>query len=48
MLVEPIDDILDSAADYQLTSTPDWAMMEPFNQWPPIQTGFLLFNPVSS
>jgi TolA-binding protein len=48
MLVEPIDDILDSAADYQLTTTADWAMMEPQNQWPPIQTGFLLFNPVSS
>jgi regulator of replication initiation timing len=48
MLLEPLDDIFDSAADYQLTTTPDWAMMETINQWPPIQTGFLLFNPVSS
>jgi hypothetical protein len=26
MLIEPIDDILDGAEKYQLTTTPDWPM----------------------
>lgn len=45
MLVESIDMVLDSSAHYMLTTTPDWNMMEGPNPWPPIQSGFLLFNP---
>merc|ERR1740127_304890 len=45
MLFEPLDDVFELSKDFSLTSTIDWGMVQRNGRFPPIQTGFLLFNP---
>ena len=45
MLLEPLDDVFEDTEDIPLSTTIDWEMVENQGRFPPLQTGFLLFNP---
>eukprot|EP00658_Telonema_sp_P-2_P063352 TRINITY_DN5208_c0_g1_i3.p1 TRINITY_DN5208_c0_g1~~TRINITY_DN5208_c0_g1_i3.p1 ORF type:complete len:468 (+),score=121.97 TRINITY_DN5208_c0_g1_i3:118-1404(+) len=45
ILLQPIDDVLEQMGDKVLASTLDFSMMEDYNRFAPVQSGFLLFNP---